>query len=269
MLPLNQIFQFLCVAALIVCVVAILPALFLWGIFTLYRFQLRRRPYHAGTFQSLAGLFHCLSENKNIRFLTAAEAARIDLHKGKMQHIPANLLYNDLRFTPEGITICIFIEQSGKNKDNENKIRSPHHAWLAIVARDTSIGIAEEAFPTLKDIPPSGGSEDAFVKKVRVAVEAHLDDADFDVEKLCRQLAMSHSQMHRKLAALTGLSATRFIRYVRLNKAKELLQNGALSITAVAFDSGFNDPAYFGRVFKREFGLTPQAWREGQIFASA
>jgi len=41
-----------------------------------------------------------------------------------------------------------------------------------------------------------------------------------------------------------------------------MLLDPSLSITAVAFDCGFNDPAYFGRVFKQEFGLTPQAWRE-------
>lgn len=116
-----------------------------------------------------------------------------------------------------------------------------------------------------KDIPSLSGFEDAFVKKIRAAVEEHLDDPQFDVDKLCRGIAMSHSQVHRKLTALTGLSATRFIRYVRLNKAKSLLQNPALSITAVAFDSGFNDPAYFSRVFKQEFGLTPQAWREQSI----
>lgn len=117
----------------------------------------------------------------------------------------------------------------------------------------------------LKDIPSLSGFDDAFVKKIRAAVDDHLDDPQFDVDKLCRGIAMSHSQVHRKLTALTGLSTTRFIRYVRLNKAKSLLQNPALSITAVAFDSGFNDPAYFSRVFKQEFGLTPQAWREQSI----
>ena len=117
------------------------------------------------------------------------------------------------------------------------------------------------------DSPPENAAaapvvEDRFVQKVRQAVEAHLDDNRFDVEQLCREIAMSHSQLHRKLSALTGLAATRFIRQVRLNKAKELLLNPALSITAIAFDTGFNDPSYFGRVFRLEFGVSPQEWRE-------
>lgn len=112
------------------------------------------------------------------------------------------------------------------------------------------------------ELPPGSEQENAFVKKARETVEAHLDDPHFDVVKLCRELAMSHSQAHRKLSALTGYSATYFIRYVRLTRAKELLQHPHLSITAIAFDCGFNDPAYFSRVFKQTFGMTPNEWRE-------
>lgn len=111
-------------------------------------------------------------------------------------------------------------------------------------------------------IPLVNSLENAFVIKVRKAIETHLDSPDFDVEKLCRHLAMSHSQVHRKLSALTGLSATHFIRYVRLVKAKEMINSSGYSIAAIAMDCGFNDPAYFSRVFKQEFGVTPQGWRE-------
>ncbi|MDX1939661.1 MAG: two-component regulator propeller domain-containing protein [Saprospiraceae bacterium] len=125
-------------------------------------------------------------------------------------------------------------------------------------------GLTENATIT-KDIPTIDTIEDTFVKKVRQAVEEHLDDADFNVEALCKAMIMSHSQLHRKLSALTGFSANTFIRYVRLTKAKELLRNPAITITAVAFDTGFNDPSYFGRVFKQEFGVTPQEWREHHL----
>ena len=122
-------------------------------------------------------------------------------------------------------------------------------------------GLAENAGP-LKNTTPPNNLDHVFVQKLRTAIEAHLDDVDFDVDKLCRAAAMSHSQVHRKLTALTGLSATRFIRHVRLHKAKELLLQSNYSITAIAFDTGFNDPAYFSRVFRQEFGVPPQEWRE-------
>lgn len=122
-------------------------------------------------------------------------------------------------------------------------------------------GLCERTTPA-SDLPPLGEQENAFVKKARETVEAHLDDSKFDVAKFCQEMTMSHSQAHRKLSALTGYSATYFIRYVRLAKAKDLLQHPDMSITAIAFDCGFNDPAYFSRVFKQAYGMTPNEWRE-------
>ena len=66
--------------------------------------------------------------------------------------------------------------------------------------------------------------EDAFVKKVRECVEVHLSDFNFTVEELCRYVFMSHSQLRRKLEALTGCSPNKFIRIIRINKAKGLLK---------------------------------------------
>jgi len=103
--------------------------------------------------------------------------------------------------------------------------------------------------------------ENEFIKKVREVVEANFSNSEFSVEKLCKLVFMSHSQLHRKLEALTDCSPNQFIRMVRLNKAKELLVNPSNSISTVALESGYNDPSYFARIFKQETGLTPQEWR--------
>lgn len=103
--------------------------------------------------------------------------------------------------------------------------------------------------------------EDRFVKRVREIIEQNLTDADFTVEKLSRLIFMSHSQLHRKLDALTGCSPSRFIRIIRLEKAKELLQDPANSIASVAMDCGYEDPGYFARIFKQEYGVPPHKWR--------
>jgi AraC-like DNA-binding protein len=104
-------------------------------------------------------------------------------------------------------------------------------------------------------------AEHEFVKKVRELVEANFTNYEFSVEQLCKLIYMSHSQLHRKLEALTGCPPNKFIRIIRLNKAKELLANPSLSIAAIALDCGYNDPGYFSRVFKQEFEVTPQEWR--------
>jgi AraC-like DNA-binding protein len=74
---------------------------------------------------------------------------------------------------------------------------------------------------------------------------------------------MSHSQLHRKLEALTGCSPNKFIRMIRLNRATTLLKDPSLSISSIALECGYNDPGYFARVFKQEYGITPQEWRVG------
>ena len=104
--------------------------------------------------------------------------------------------------------------------------------------------------------------EHQFVKQVRAVIEAHLADPKFVVPDLCREIGMSHSQLHRKLSALTGLSTKKLIRSIRMNYAKKLLKDPQLTITAVAYDAGFNDPDYFHRVFKQVFGMTPGAFRD-------
>jgi len=120
--------------------------------------------------------------------------------------------------------------------------------------------------------PPAGGLnespesialevEDKFAIKLRQIIQAHLSEADFSVEQLCSEVFMSHSKLHRKLDALTGCPPNKFIRFVRLKKAKELLLDAEVSISSVAIDCGFNDPGYFARVFKQEFGVTPNEWR--------
>ena len=126
------------------------------------------------------------------------------------------------------------------------------------------IGIIDNNGSLLKqetETPVEEKAEHEFVQKVRAIVEANFNNYEFSVEQLCKLVFMSHSQLHRKLEALTGCSPNKFIRIVRLKKAKELLVNPSLSIAAIALDCGYNDPGYFARVFKQEIGLTPQDWR--------
>ena len=103
---------------------------------------------------------------------------------------------------------------------------------------------------------------DQFVIKLKEVVESHLSDFNFTVELLGKEVAMSSSQLHRKVTALTGLSPNKFIRHIKLSRAKTLLLESEAPINAVAYESGFGDPSYFGRVFKKEFGMTPIEWRD-------
>jgi signal transduction histidine kinase/DNA-binding response OmpR family regulator/ligand-binding sensor domain-containing protein len=127
----------------------------------------------------------------------------------------------------------------------------------------TNIDITENSTEIVVEVWPEieTAIENEFVKKLRTIIESNFNNYEFNVEQLCKQIFMSHSQLHRKLDALTGQSPNKFIRLVKLQHAKKLLQNEKLSISSIALDCGYNDAGYFTRVFKQAFGVTPQEWR--------
>ena len=112
------------------------------------------------------------------------------------------------------------------------------------------------------ETPEEPTLEDAFLVKLREAVLENMDDPDFDVPRLCQLAHLSNMQVNRKLKALTGQTPSRFIRSVRLHKAKELLETTDQNISEIAYDVGFNDPNYFSRSFSEEFGNPPNYYRK-------
>ncbi len=103
--------------------------------------------------------------------------------------------------------------------------------------------------------------EDAFLQKLRAVVNEHLSDADFEMPHLQRKMAMSHSQIFRKTKALTGKSPSQFIRDIRLEKAKELLTSSNLTVSEIAYETGFSSLQYFSDSFFETFGKRPSAMR--------
>ncbi len=104
--------------------------------------------------------------------------------------------------------------------------------------------------------------EDAFLKKVREIIEAHLSDAEFGTEELCKAIGMSKSQLYRKLKALTNRSIGLYIRSIRLHHALELLKTMDLTISEIAYEVGFTNLSYFSRVFTEEFGERPSFYKQ-------
>ena len=120
---------------------------------------------------------------------------------------------------------------------------------------DISLSVSAEADLDIK-------MEDTFVIRIRDYVLAQLDNSDLSIEAICVEIGMSRTQLHRKLKALTGLSASRYVRSIRLSEARKLLLQPELSISDIAYQCGFSDPAYFSRVFSKAFGESPTKFRE-------
>jgi AraC-like DNA-binding protein len=75
-------------------------------------------------------------------------------------------------------------------------------------------------------------------------------------------MSLSQMQVYRKLKALTGKTASQFIRSYRLSIGKEMLKKPELSISEIAYEVGFSDPNYFSRTFHKEFGAPPGDFRK-------
>jgi len=99
--------------------------------------------------------------------------------------------------------------------------------------------------------------DEAFLKKVMAAVEAHIDDPAFETDDLAREAGVSRRHLNRKLRALTGQSVREFIRTLRLKRAAQLLQQQSGTVTEIAYEVGFQSIAHFAKIFREEFGVAP------------
>lgn len=100
-----------------------------------------------------------------------------------------------------------------------------------------------------------------FLNSVIDAIHQHLDNSNFGATELANYLAMSDSQLYRKLKAITNTSTAVFIRKVRLEKGKELIDTTEMTISEIAYSTGFNDPNWFSKSFKEEFKQSPSSLR--------
>ena len=100
--------------------------------------------------------------------------------------------------------------------------------------------------------------DEQFLKKTLEVVEKNIDNPDFDNDSFCRELGVSNTQLYKKLKSLLGLSASEFIKDIRLKRAAQLLKMNGKNISEVAYMCGFGDPKYFSKCFKKQFGVNPK-----------
>lgn len=114
---------------------------------------------------------------------------------------------------------------------------------------------------TLQDNPLKISSDyKEFLDNCIAIVEAHLDDDQFSIVTLARELGMSYSKMNKKIKAVSGQPANAFVRFIRLRKAAELFINTNYNITETAFLVGISDIKHFRKHFTSLFGMKPSAY---------
>jgi signal transduction histidine kinase/DNA-binding response OmpR family regulator len=99
--------------------------------------------------------------------------------------------------------------------------------------------------------------DERFMSKVMEVIESHISEEEFSIEEFDKEIGMGRVQIYRKLKALTGKSPSRYIRSIRLARAKSMIEEKKGNISEIAYLVGFSSPQYFTRCFREEFGFPP------------
>lgn len=130
---------------------------------------------------------------------------------------------------------------------------------ISTTVRVTTSDVVSAVESTASDNARTAGGGDTdreFVERATSIVLMHMSDVDFDIDMLCREMAVSRTLLFGRLKSLTGKAPQDFIRLLRMESAAELLRLG-LSVNEVADRIGFANVKYFSTVFKKHFGTQP------------
>ncbi len=108
-----------------------------------------------------------------------------------------------------------------------------------------------------------GHSEGIFLKKINAVIRSHMDNSEFKVDHMANAMPLSRAQLYRRVKALTKMSPSQYLRFVRLETAKNLLQarDNDLNVTEVCYKVGFASTSHFTRSFQKEFGFNPSYYK--------
>lgn len=107
----------------------------------------------------------------------------------------------------------------------------------------------------------SNEQDNLFVKRLDSIVYSRLGEQDLSVDKVAGLLHLGRTIFYKKVRGTTGYTPNEYIRVIRLRKAAELLKEGEKNVSEVAYAVGFDNPYYFSKCFKEQFGMPPSQYR--------
>ena len=108
-----------------------------------------------------------------------------------------------------------------------------------------------------KELRNTTSLDKQFITNILEYIHENITDPALNVENLADKLLISRSKLYRKIKALTGNTANEFIKKIRLEKAKQFLENSDYSISEISYKIGFSSPSYFTKCYKIQFGILP------------
>ena len=104
--------------------------------------------------------------------------------------------------------------------------------------------------------------DEKFFEEAILIVEKYMDDGEFGVQVLVKELGLSPTLVFEKFKGLIGKTPNEFIQMIRMKRAAQLIQDGNLKINEVAFMVGFSDPKYFSKSFQKFYKVLPSKFKD-------
>lgn len=131
------------------------------------------------------------------------------------------------------------------------------HQWTEKQPKPTAGVVALE--PERPKIAPF---DQLFMEQLMSFMEKEMDNSKLTVEDMAQAIGMGRSVFNQKLKSIVGLSPVEFIRDIRIKRARQLMESGEYNISTIAYMTGFNDPKYFSKCFKKTIGKTPTEFQK-------
>lgn len=146
----------------------------------------------------------------------------------------------------------------GENELNMEVLLASMRKLLTVQKERKELPSADESEPSVTNSLLSAADE-KFIQRALEFVEQNLDNTDYTVEMLSRDMGMERTGLYRKLVSIIGKSPTYFIRSIRLKRAARLLEEG-YTVAEVSDRVGFGTSSYLSKCFQEEFGMKPSEY---------
>lgn len=137
--------------------------------------------------------------------------------------------------------------------------KSLQELYMNKLTEGNNISAADALTPSQPQITPY---DEQFMQKVMEFMEEQMDNAELTIDAFAERLMLSRTIFYRKLKSIIGLTPVDFIREIRIKRAVQLIDSGEYNFSQVAYMTGFNDPKYFSKCFKKVIGITPSEYKE-------
>lgn len=148
------------------------------------------------------------------------------------------------------------------HKDKHNKLKIQFPPYYKEIGKRL-ISYFDDVEYLEKYAHEKSDSEGAFLKKANKIIKNNLENHNFKVDEFANKMALSRTQLFRRIKSLTKMSPSRYLLFYRLQIAKKLLQSNEvdLNVTEVSYRVGFISRSHFTRSFQKQFGFNPSDCR--------